>query len=129
MTFYSEMAEVADELITEFGQVITINRYAPTVVGSTGVATKGAATATSTANAIVLPASKGTVEAFDNRRDTLLLSGRKLRYLKIASASMTFEPDPLDEAVFNSATWQVLGCTPVNPAGTPLVYGIGVVKL
>jgi hypothetical protein len=133
------MATTADDLMGEYGKLLTFERFgAPVVNGPAGTLAKRYATETSTANAIVLPASKGTIEAFDNRREALSLAGKRLRYLKIAAKRMTFEPMPGDEVCFDETSddvsfdpvrWQVLGCTPVNPNGTPLVYGVGVVKL
>ena len=126
---YTKLAATATRLMGIYGRSVTFNRYAPSVVGTTGVTTKGSATNTSTASVVVLPASKGTVEAFDNRLEFLTLAGKTLLYIKIAASSITFEPKSLDEVSMDSLTWQVLGCTPVNPAGTPLVYGVGLVKL
>jgi hypothetical protein len=129
MTFYGQMAATATRLITKYGRSVTIKRYTPSVNGTTGVVTKGAATSTSTASVVVLPSTKGTIEAFDNRREDVSLAGKQLRFLEIAASSITFEPLPNDEVTMDSATWLVLGCTPVNPAGTALVYGVGLVKL
>jgi hypothetical protein len=126
---YTKLAATASRLMGIYGRSVTFYRYAPSIVGSTGTTTKGAATNTSTASAVVLPASKGTVEAFDNRLENGSLVGRELRYIKVAAASITFEPKSLDEMSMDGSTWEVLGCTPVNPAGTPLVYGVGVAKI
>lgn len=126
---YTKLAATATRLMGVYGRSVTFSRYAPTVTGTTGNVTKGTATNTSTASVVVLPASKGTIEAFDNRLESLTLAGKTIRYLKVAASSITFEPKSLDEVSMDSVTWQVLGCTPVNPAGTPLVYGVGLVKL
>jgi len=126
--FYDEMAATASSLLGEYGQPATFTRTPKIVDGVSGTVTDGDPT-TSTANAVVLPASKGTVEAFDNRLEELSLAGKQLRYLKVAALGMDFEPASLDTCVFDGATWQVLGCTPLNPAGTALLYGMGVVKL
>ena len=129
MTFYGNMATTATRLITKYGRQVTIKRYTPSVAGATGVVTKGAATLTSTAWVVVLPSTKGTIEAFDNRLENGSLAGKDLRFLKVAAESVSFEPRPHDEVTMDSATWLVFGCTPINPAGTALVYGVGMVKL
>lgn len=125
---YASLAATANRLIADAGRAVTFSRYSPTVDGVTGRVSKGIPV-TSTANVVVLPASKGTVQAFDNRLEDLSLAGKQLRFLKVAALGMTFEPRSLDEVTFDGAAWQVLGCTPVNPAGTALVYGVGVVRL
>ena len=128
---YASMAATADRLLGtgEFGRSVTFIRPGEAIVdGIAGTSIPGTPT-TSTANVVVLPASKGTIEAFDNRREALSAAHRILRYLKVAASSIDFEPLPNDQVTMDSATWQVLGCTPVNPAGTPIVYGVGLVKL
>jgi hypothetical protein len=126
---YTPLAAMADTLITRFGRSVTVKRYTPTVNGTTGAVTKGAASSTATAYALVLPINGAPSLAFDNRREELALARRELRYLQISAVGCTFEPRPDDEVTIGSDTWLVLGCTPVNPAGTALVYGVGVVKL
>lgn len=128
MTFYSDMAATALEMITEYGSPVTFTRTAVTVSLTAGTVTAGAST-TATGYAIVLPASKGTIEAFDNRLEQLALAKRRLRYLKVAAQGLSFEPQALDKLSLLGSTWEVLGCTPINPTGTPLVYGVGVVEL
>lgn len=128
MTFYGRMAATADRLLDLYGQQVTFVRTPKTIDPMDGKVTPGTAL-TSTVPAVVLPASKGTIQAFDNRLEDSSLAGKKLRYLKVAAKDMTFEPKSLDMLILGGQTWQVLGCTPVNPAGTPLVYGVGVVQL
>lgn len=125
---YSALAATASRLIGDAGQTVTFSRYSPEVDGITGRVIKGIPL-TSLASAIVLPASSGTGPAFDNRLEELSTAGKQLRFLKVAAQGMTFEPRSLDEVTFDGSTWQVLGCTPINPAGTALVYGVGVVRL
>jgi hypothetical protein len=122
------MAAVANDLLTQYGQSVAFVRNTKSVDPVSGVATV-TATSTASGSCIVLPASKGTLEAFDNRLESGSLAGKDLRYVKVAAEDLTFEPRPMDVATFAGADWLVLGCTPVNPAGTALVYGVGVVKL
>lgn len=128
MSFYSDMAATATRLLTQFGMQVTVNRYEPTVTGTTGGVETYGPDLTSSAIAVFLPASKGTAEAFDNRLQNGSLSGQQLKFAIIAASSMTFEPVSNDEMVINEESWLVLGCTPINPAGTPLTYGCGLVK-
>ena len=128
MTFYSDLASVANDLLTQYGQTVALTRTTKSTDPITGVQTDVLTTA-STCSGIVLPASKGTLEAFDNRLESGSLAGKDVRFLKLAAEDLAFEPRPNDVATFASSDWLVLGCTQVNPAGTALVYGIGVVKL
>lgn len=129
---YLEAQEDARELLEEFGREITISRaisgYGPAHNPGQSHVITGLATA------VVLPASKGTIEAFDNRIEGGTLIDEKLRYVmmlpKIVKTSPfgpeAFEPQSLDVLTFDGYDWTVLGCTPLNPAGTPVLYSMGV---
>jgi len=125
---YSSLAATADRLLGEYGQAVTFTRTVKTANGVDGTVTEGTPS-TSTGYAVVLPASSGTGPAFDNRLEDGSLAHRKLRFLRVAAQDMTFEPKALDAVAFEGSTWEVVGCTASNPAGTPLVYGVGVVEL
>lgn len=122
---YSPLAKITKDLLTDFGKTTpgVLNRYTYATAPNGDVTPTLAQQATGLAF-IVLPASKGSVEAFDNRRDELLMAKKILRFVKVAALGC-FEPLAMDELVFDSKKWEVLGCTPVNPSGEPLVYGIG----
>lgn len=80
---------------------------------------------------IVLPASKGTIEAFDNRLVSGTLIEQNLRFLKIAAVGpnmlpLEFEPFAGDWTFFEGSRWRALGSTPINPAGVPLLYNVAV---
>ena len=125
---YTPMAAMADRLIARFGRSLTFTRITVTSNGVAGTVTE-AAPETSTGYAMILPSTEGKMQSFDSRLEDGSLAGRRMRFLRVAALGMTFEPKPLDVVSFDGSTWQVLGCTPVNPAGTPLVYGVGVVEL
>lgn len=131
---YAKSVATAQRLLAKFGRSITISRDIsdanpgkPWVPGET-------CTAVYSATAAVLPASKGTVEAFDNRLDGGTLIDERLRYV-LMSPVMTrtsalgpdsIEPQSLDVLTFDGHAWTVLGCTPLNPAGTPVLFPMGV---
>ena len=126
--FYDEMADVALELIEEFGQEIVISRttageYDP-VTGIGG----GSITETQTVLALVLPASKGTVEAFDQKLVSGTLVESNLRALKIAAKSCTWAPSPGCKVTLYGHDWSMIGVTESNPAGIPLVYSASVMR-
>lgn len=125
-TFYEKMATKAALLLAKYGQTATFRRYS--VSSTTGGATTPTLTATVSIKVVVLPASQGTIQAFDNRREDEALATKQLRYLLVPGKGMTFEPRPDDQVTFAGKTWLLLGCTPTNPAGTPLLYGVGVVE-
>lgn len=74
--------------------------------------------------AVVLPASKGTIEAFDQRVEGGTLIESNLRALIIAAQGMERAPAPQDLVVFaDGSVWTLLGCTSLDPdATTPIIY-------
>lgn len=120
MSLYTELAADAEELIAEFGQQMTFSRtvhgdYDPSAGGSSQT------TVTWTGNVVVQPASQGTIESFDVRVVDGTLIESNLRSLLI-SAAMERAPEPGDKVAFEGSTWTLLGATPLNPSGTPLIY-------
>jgi hypothetical protein len=98
-----------------------------TVNVAAGTDTQGTLTF-SPVRGFILPASGGTVEAFDNRRESDALKGVELRYVKLAACDLpSTTPRQGDLLQFSGKNWYVLGCTPVDVVGSvSLVYGIGV---
>lgn len=118
---YEELQQDALELLEEFGRKIPFSRtidgeYDPETGGSSG------ATETEQATVVILPASNGTVQAFDIKFDNGTLIESNLRALVIAAKGLAWMPAPGDKASFDGADWIFIGCTPINPAGTPLVF-------
>jgi hypothetical protein len=129
---YIESAADADELLREFGREITIKRLVP---GTGPAHNPGPSTATVySAFAVVLQASKGTIEAFDNRLEGGTLIDERLRYVLMSpiltrisdEGPDTIEPASLDVVTFDGIDWTVLGCTPLKPADDPVLYPMGV---
>ncbi len=123
--FYEEMAAVAEELLQEFGRDITVTRYGP---GTSDLVTGKVERPTQlsqTLRAAVLPASQGTIQAFDVRFMDNVLASENLRFAVMSTVGSTFMPEPTDEAQFDGSTWAVLGCTPLNVDGTAVIYSVG----
>jgi len=131
---YAKSQATAQRLLAKFGRPITIRREVneadPTKPWEPGETY----TISYMATAAVLPASQGTIEAFDNRLEGGTLIDERLRYV-LMSPVMTrtseqgpdsIEPQSLDVLTFDGHDWVVLGCTPLNPAGTPVLYPMGV---
>lgn len=121
MAFYDEMADMALEMLAEFGRTISLSR---TVGGDydPDTGTSGGTTETQDATVVILPASNGTVQAFDIRYENGTLIEQNLRALTIAAKDLAWVPVAGDKATFDGSDWTFIGCTPVNPAGTPIVY-------
>jgi hypothetical protein len=75
-----------------------------------------------TINCVVLPASKGSVEAFDVRFERGTMIESRLRSLIIAAGGLEIEPRPGDQVLYFSERWTLVGVTPVAPDGTAIIY-------
>lgn len=124
---YAKSQATALRLIQKFGRQITIKRSVP---GSTAPPYSPynpgpETTATYTATAACLPASKGTIEAFDNRLEGGTLIDENLRYVLMAP-QIEITPKSGDVLEFDGSSWTVLGNTPLSPAGTIVLHQMGV---
>jgi hypothetical protein len=126
LAFFKSMSDLAVSLCAKFGQTATFRRYTPTTNVITGTVVPGTP-ATFTAIIPNLPVNNGSKESFDNQLEALTLAKKKVKYTVLPAIQTTFEPRAFDEVVIGTEVYQVLGCTDVNPAGTPIVYGIGLV--
>lgn len=127
--FYEALAEEARALLTELGQPITFKRYGKGGDLVAGTAIRALLLETQLSVAIV-PASGGTVEAFDVRFMSDVKAGTDVRFgicstLTPQGAVPAFQPGPGDVAEFEGREWDVMGNTPVNVDGTPVVWSIG----
>jgi len=120
MAFYDEMAVMALEMITEFGQPVTISKmesgeYDPEIGGEVP-----GATVEQIAQGILLDF---TGQEFQN--NSLIKQGDKK--LKIAAQGLAWVPDLLDKVVVQGRTWSIVPpLKEINPAGTPILYELQV---
>ena len=120
MAFYDEMAVMALEMITEFGQPVTISKtesgeYDPEIGGEVP-----GATVEQIAQGILLDF---TGQEFQN--NSLIRQGDKK--LKIAAQGLAWVPGLLDKVVAQGRTWSIVPpLKEVNPAGTPILYELQV---
>jgi hypothetical protein len=120
MAFYDEMAVMALELITEFGQPVTLRDtvkgvYDPST-GKTGPDT----VTERTAQGILLDF---TGQEFQT--NSLIKIGDKK--LKIAASELTAPPTLLSKVIVQGKTWSIVPpLKEINPAGTPLLYELQV---
>jgi len=120
MAFYDEMAVMALEMITEFGQPVTISKteqgeYDP----ETGGEAPGA-TVEQIAQGILLDFT-----GLEFQNNSLIKQGDKK--LKIAAQGLAWVPSLLDKVVTQGRTWSIVPpLKEVNPAGTPILYELQV---
>ncbi|MBJ2320671.1 hypothetical protein JFT37_19350 [Pseudomonas fluorescens] len=120
MAIYNEMAVMALDIITEFGQPVTISSMAPDEYDpETGGEAPGA-TVEQIAQGILLDF---TGQEFQN--NSLIKQGDKK--LKIAAQGLAWVPGLLDKVVAQGRTWSIVPpLKEVNPAGTPILYELQV---
>lgn len=120
MTFYDEMAVMALDMITEFGQPViiratTAGEYDP----GTGTASVGTVTE-QTAQGILLDF---TGQEFQN--NSLIKQGDKK--LKIAAKGLAWAPGLLNKVIVQGRTWSIVPpLKESNPGGTPILYELQV---
>jgi len=120
MAFYDEMAVMALDMITEFGQPVTISKTEP---GEYDPETGGEAPGTT-----VEQAAQGILLDFTGQEfqtNSLIRQGDKK--LKIAAQGLAWVPGLLDKVVAQGRTWSIVPpLKEVNPAGTPILYELQV---
>lgn len=120
MAFYDEMAVMALEMITEFGQPVTIRAM---TVGEYDPET-GSAPPDSTKEQI----AQGILLDFagqEFQNNSLIKQGDKK--LKIAAQGLEWVPDLLNKVIIQGRSWSIVPpLREVNPAGTPILYELQV---
>ena len=117
--FYDEMADVALELIAEFGQAgtltsVTKGEYDPV----TGFGTDPV-TLTQTGQLVLLDYT--TQEAgIINAAGSLVQQGDKK--IMLAAKGLVWAPTMTTTILADGLTWTIINIKTTNPAGTPLLY-------
>lgn len=127
VTFYQRMADLALALIEAKGRddLVLRREQAASYDSATDTEVR-AEDLTQPIKCIVLPVSKGVVEAFDNRVEGGTLIESNLRLLKIPAKGLAWEPRNGDYVDLEGARWVALGSTPLSPAGIPLMFNVTV---
>ena len=120
---YRNAQSTAQRLINNFGLDVTFSRVSSSYDAVTGVDIVDSVQST-TATAVSLPASSVTSLAFDDKFKEELTKG-KLRFFLIAAKGLTLTPQAGDLLEFEGKVWEFDGVNSLNPAGTPVMYGIG----
>jgi hypothetical protein len=120
LSFYDEMAATTLDLITEFGQPVTIRAFA---VGEYDPETGSAPPHTiteQTAQGILLDF---TGQEFQS--NSLIKQGDKK--LKVAAQGLDWAPDLLNKIIVQGRTWSIVPpLKEINPAGTTILYELQV---
>jgi len=121
---YEASRKTASQLIANFGVKTQIHRVASTYDQVTGEDSVDSVAATDI-NLVSLPASKGTIQAFDNRQlEGLTLD--QLRFFMVEALASGFEPTGSDLIQFDGKIWEIVGATPLNPSGAKnLLFNVG----
>ncbi|WP_267398987.1 hypothetical protein [Pseudomonas sp. GM_Psu_2] len=117
--FYDEMAAMALDLISQYGQPVQLREEKPGAYNPATGKTDPPSVKTQTAQAVM---SDYKPAEFEN--STLLQRGDKR--LKVAAKGMPWVPSLATKVSANGETWAVIAITETNPAGTPLVYELQV---
>lgn len=127
---YERSKATALRLITKFGQTGTLTRHTAGTGGRPWEPV-GDTVDVYEVRIAALPASKGTIEAFDIRLDdNLVMQNVRFAYMAVqmkhisGSGADSITPKPTDVLEFNGEKVTILGTTPLNPAGTPVYYPV-----
>ncbi|CAH0236948.1 hypothetical protein SRABI130_02891 [Pseudomonas sp. Bi130] len=120
MAFYNEMALLALEMISEFGQSVTI---CATTVGEYDPETGSAPP-----NTVIDQTVQGMLIDFTGQElqnNSLIKQGDKK--LKIAAHGLDWVPGLLNKVIVQGRTWSIVPpLKEINPAGTPILYELQV---
>lgn len=117
MTFYSDMASVANDLLTEFGADVILLRSTPGTFDRVTGAETGATTAEITATGIQQSYKADLIDG------TRIKHGDRLYVI-----DDTQTPAMTDKVKVGSDYWSIVNIDETNPAGTVIVYFIQVRK-
>lgn len=117
MAFYDDMADVATELLTEFGKSVTFEQVTTVFNPITGTDTTRTVTEHSTVG-VEIPIRQA------------LIDGSRVqvgdRFLIVDDSYAPMMADLVSDDA--GAQWAIVAIEPINPAGTPIAYRVQVRK-
>lgn len=119
MAFYDEMAVVALDMITEFGQPVTLR--------DTNVGSYDPSTGTNAPDIVLEQVAKSMLleyKGYEFQNATLIQQGD--RKLKIPAVGLQWPPTLKTKAVIQGRTWSVVNVKEISPAGIPILYELQV---
>lgn len=117
MGTYDKLAQSAALLLTKFGAASTLNRYTDTVSGTAGTVSRAVGSTSTCRSVRIAVESYGDISNIPEG----LAKMEKGAFI-VNALGNTVVPVVNDELVIGSVTWLIIGVTPINPAGTALVY-------
>jgi hypothetical protein len=120
MAFYDEMAVMALDMITEFGQSV--------IIRDIKVGEYDPDTGTVPPDTVIEQTAQGILLDFTGQEfqtNSLIQQGDKK--LKIAAKGLQWKPGLLNKVVVQGRTWSIIPpLKEINPAGTPILYELQV---
>ena len=120
MAFYDEMAALALDMITEFGQ--------PVIIRATTVGEYDPEAGTAPPDTVIEQTAQGMLIDFTGQEfqnNSLIKQGDKK--LKIAAQGLAWVPGLLNKVIVQGRTWSIVPpLKEINPAGTPILYELQV---
>lgn len=130
MSIYDRQIALADRLITEKGMPITIRRKdsdsgtsAPDLINGDTISYTDYQ-----CYAVKLPATGGKVQAFDIRAIDPNLTINEIAFYLTKAKDLPITPRSGDCLVINGVEKNILGNTPLEPDGTPIIHKMSVRK-
>lgn len=120
---YIRAQNTALGLIDKFGQKLKIVRVDNSEYDPISGAVSNPTLYQTDSTVVTLPAGSGN-SSFDNRFKEELKAG-KIRFFYVAAKGLSFAPKQGDHLLFENGVWDIAGTTPLNPAGTPVLYTLG----
>ena len=122
--FYTGLATTADVLLKDKGQAITVKReiasYDPITAESTNTSV-----AAQILNGAVFSKSK---TIYDNSLQEEKIIGTTKTVL-LSSVGSIFEPEINDKIIFDNKEWLAFGVSKLSPAGTDVIFKLGIMFL
>ena len=119
--FYTGLANTADVLLKDKGQEITVVReiasYDPITAETTVTSS-----ATQVLNGAVFSKS---ASSYDSALEEEKIKG-KTKSVLLSTLNSNFVPEINDKLNFNNEVWKAYGVSKLSPAGTNVIYKIGV---
>jgi len=115
MTFYSDMADMVNELLDDFGQTVTLRRTVAGTFDATTETESGGSTSDITTTGIQKNYRQDQIDG------TRVQHGDRLYILDDDQV-----PVLSDKVKVGSVYWNIVDIQTVNPAGTPLAYFVQV---
>lgn len=121
---YAAFRDEMESVIGEFGFTMSVKRFEDVVDKVEGTVSR-VESQVQELRAVILPVNLTTIQALDARWMTDVLDDTNVRFCLMSASGATFMPRPKDVVEYWDGRKQVIGCTPVNVAGTAVIYAVG----